>query len=86
MTPDERVARARRAQQLLSDPLLVEAFAVIEEECIGAFRGSEPGDSAGRERAYLRLGLLDEIKEQLAAIARDEQVVDHETELNRINT
>jgi hypothetical protein len=52
MTPDEIARRATRAQQLLSDKLLVEALDTIEEEIIEQWEACPARDTEGREALW----------------------------------
>lgn len=47
MTPDERIRRAERAQNLLAEPLIVEAQEHIEAECWRLFKELAPTDVDG---------------------------------------
>lgn len=44
MNEHERIERARRAEQILSDPLMTEAFEHVEAECWRLFREIAPTD------------------------------------------
>ena len=44
--------RAARAQQLLNDELLTEAFNQIESDLVNAWASSDPRDAEGRELAW----------------------------------
>lgn len=47
MTNDEAINRAIRAQQIIDDPLMVEARAHIEDECYRLFKALAPTDVEG---------------------------------------
>lgn len=47
MTPDERIRRAERAQNLLADPLFAEAEAHVEAEFWRLFKELAPSDADG---------------------------------------
>ena len=68
MTEEEQLARAREAQRILENPLVVEAFITLEETFVSAWRGSDPSDAQGREELHRTLRLLDLFKGQLTAV------------------
>lgn len=47
MTNDEAIRRANRAQQIIDDPLMVEAREHIEAECYRLFKALTPTDVEG---------------------------------------
>lgn len=51
----QEVERARRAQELMDDPLMVEAFQVIEDKWTQAWKHSRRVDADAREEAYRAL-------------------------------
>ena len=56
------VARGLRAQAILDDALVGEAFAAIEQECIAEWRRAPARDVEGRERIWLMLKLAERLK------------------------
>lgn len=52
------IARGERAQQLLTDPLLVESFEAVEQELMQRWQNSPVNDAVGREKLYLTLMCL----------------------------
>lgn len=46
------LSRAQRARVILEDPLVAEAFALMESKVLDAWRASDGSDHAGRERLY----------------------------------
>lgn len=67
MTEDKRKAsdRGRKAATLLSDPILVEALQDIEMRYTTEWKSSKVEESVKRERAYVAVQLLDDLKTQL---------------------
>lgn len=55
--------RGARAERLLSDPLVVEAFAAIRADCDELFRTSKPTDDETRRIARLKLAAVDQVEE-----------------------
>ena len=58
MTPEER---ERRAQSLINDPLLNEAFDVLKEDLMNRWNHSGSTDLEARESIWLAIRLLDRI-------------------------
>ncbi len=58
--------RARRAEQLLTDPLLAAAFAEIRSGLLKAFEASGPNDAPRREDVWRSVKLLDKLKGHLS--------------------
>lgn len=67
MTPEQIIQRGDRAKQLLDEPLLVEAFAVAEQEYLDQWQNSPARDVEGREKLYLMLKLLQRVKGHLTS-------------------
>jgi|TARA_R110000824_G_scaffold162874_1_gene338632 hypothetical protein len=65
MTPEER---ERRAQSLLEDPLLKEAFDILKEDLMGRWSQSGSTDLEARESIWLAMRLLDRIHGHLTSI------------------
>lgn len=63
--------RAARAKTLLENELLQEAFAGIEAGLLETFKVSELTDDAGRLRARIALGILENMKAQLSKMIAD---------------
>jgi hypothetical protein len=57
--------RAVEAKRLLEDPILVKGFEDLEAALDRAWRNSKVQDSATRERAYMMLACLAELKGHL---------------------
>jgi hypothetical protein len=60
--------RGRRAETLLNDPLMVEAFDTLEKKIEEAWRNSSSEDRQARDNAYLLIRLLTTLKSNLKAI------------------
>jgi hypothetical protein len=55
MTPDEKLIRANRAQQLLSEPLLIEAWDGLEEGAIERIAACDASDAKTLQALTLAL-------------------------------
>ena len=62
------VARGQRAQAILDDPLVGEAFAAIERECIAEWRRAPARDVEGRERIWLMLKLAGRLRAHFESV------------------
>ena len=65
MTPEER---ERRAQSLVDDPLLKEAFDVLKEDLMNRWSHSGSTDLEARESIWLAIRLLDRIHGHINSI------------------
>jgi phosphomevalonate kinase len=65
MTPEER---ERRAQSLITDPLLKEAFDVLKEDLMNRWQHSGSTDLEARESIWLAMRLLDRIHGHINSI------------------
>ena len=65
MTPEER---ERRAQSLITDPLLKEAFDVLKEDLMNRWNHSGTTDLEARESIWLAMRLLDRIHGHINSI------------------
>lgn len=68
---DEAIRRAREAERLLEEPLLVEVLAGLEAEAIRAWRFSDPADTAARETAYHNIAAVERLKKALRTLVED---------------
>ncbi len=66
---DEEIRRGNEAERLLKEPLLCEAFEMIEAECIKQWKDAPARDTDGRERIWMMLKLLDKLKAHIVSIA-----------------
>jgi len=62
---EQEIARGLDAKALLENPLLVEALDLIERTWESAWRNTQIGDVAGREKAYAILLGLTEFRAEL---------------------
>jgi hypothetical protein len=62
------VARGQRARAILDDPLVDEAFATIERECLGEWRRAPARDVEGRERLWLMLKMAERLKAHFVSL------------------
>lgn len=65
---DQAAAKARRAQELLDNELLTEAFSALEENYTAAWRATTVDDVSGREKLFLAINIVGKVRERLSAI------------------
>jgi hypothetical protein len=68
--------RARRAQSLLNDPLVKEAFETLEKDLLSSWRNSGTRDTETRESLWLAMRLLDRIHTHLQSILETGQMAE----------
>ena len=81
MTKDEELRRAHAAQRIMEDPLVIEAFAVLEQSAIDTLKSGEnllPEDLA---RLWITLRLTGKIKAWFGGVIASGAMA--EMELNR---
>lgn len=62
MTPEQELARADRAKEVLENEVFIEAFAAIRKELIEQWEQSPARDEKGRELLWLMLKQADKFK------------------------
>lgn len=65
---ETEILRGERARQLLEEPLIVEAFALIEKEYTQAWLDSPARDVEGREKLFLSIKNLQKVKGHLLQV------------------
>lgn len=63
------VERANRAKALLGDPLMVDAFDILERSYIAAWKSTPPRDSAGRELYWQAVQIVGKVRSHLESVA-----------------
>lgn len=67
----EQVERKARAEALLRDPLITEAFQTLETEFVTAWKQSAISDQAARENVYQLLQALEAFKGHFSKVLED---------------
>jgi hypothetical protein len=75
---DADTVRGARAQALLDNELLQEAFARLEERYIAEWRLCQFRDTDARERLWQAVNILGKVKDHLAKIVRDGKLAQRE--------
>jgi hypothetical protein len=65
---DQATAKAARAQELLDNELLSEAFGTLEENYTSAWRATTIDDAPGREKLFLAINIIGKVRDHLTAI------------------
>lgn len=65
---ESEILRGERAKQLLEDPLLTEAFTLIELEYMKAWQDSPARDKEARETLYLSIKNLQKVRGHLLQV------------------
>lgn len=64
-------ARAARAQRLLDDELLVEAFTSLEGAYTAAWRSTTIDDVSGREKLFLAINVVGKVRDHLQGVVNN---------------
>ncbi|OWJ67440.1 hypothetical protein [Inquilinus limosus] len=80
MTPEDIVARARHAEQITNDPLVVETLDALERKWLDAITASPVADADGRELAYRMFKAIQQFRDEFAAMIGDGKVAAAELE------
>jgi hypothetical protein len=65
------VSRATRAQKLVGDELLAEAFTALETAYIAAWRATTIEDVSGREKLFLAINIVGKVRDHLNTVVND---------------
>lgn len=68
LTPEQKALRAQQAEQLLKNPLLVEAFANLRQSYYETFISSEPEAEEIRDVAYRMNRVVAEVEQHLRLV------------------
>jgi len=64
---EQAAAKALRAQELIDDKLLTEAFSTLEQNYIAAWRATTIEDASGREKLFLAINIVGKVRDHLTA-------------------
>jgi|TARA_R110002096_G_scaffold342447_1_gene535437 hypothetical protein len=70
MTLDEELDRGAKAERLMRDPMLIEAFIQLDEYYTEAWKDSPLDGKKDRETIFLYLSALREVRAHLTQIAK----------------
>ena len=77
MTDKEHLARATKAQALLSDPELIAAFAAVRQALIERWESAPIRDREGAHEAKLMLKLLADVRANIEEVVKTGKVIQH---------
>lgn len=78
-----RINRGKRAEALVRDEMLIEAFDEMVSSYYADWLKTSPGDSAERERIYLKARQVGELRERLVRWATDGNLAQAELDQNQ---
>ena len=67
----QKIDRGVRAERLLGDPMLAEGFDAVRQAILAKFETSPVRDTEGRERLFLMLKALNDVKGHLEQAVRE---------------
>lgn len=67
----QAAAKAARAQSLLGNELLTEAFSGLEEAYTSAWRATTIDDVQGREKLFLAINIVGKVRDHLTAVVNN---------------
>jgi hypothetical protein len=65
MTPEEELARANRARDVLENEAVIAAFEALEQDLLDKWKSSPARDAVGRESLWNYLQMAYKLREQL---------------------
>lgn len=65
---DEEISRGNQAKAILNDALFIESFDALKDTYMHAWENSTLADSHGRERIYMMVAAIVDVKKHLASI------------------
>lgn len=71
-------ARASRAQRLIEDDLLAEAFTSLEAAYIAAWRATKIDDTPAREKLFLAINVVGKVRDHLEKVVSDGKIAQAE--------
>jgi len=80
MTPQQQIARGETAQRYLEDPLIQEAFGVIQDALHDQWEQSPAKDAQGREAAYFMLKCFREFRSFFESVIAEGEFAKEEIE------
>ena len=80
MDKRNRVQRGNDAERVVMDPVLLEAFADLEQQYTNEWKSSKVDDMVNREQAYARVTALTDLKRQLQSYVDDAKIANKQLE------
>lgn len=80
MDKRNRVQRGKDAERVVMDPVLLGAFADLEQQYTNEWKSSKVDDMVNREQAYARVTALTDLKRQLQSYVDDAKIANKQLE------
>jgi|TARA_B110000971_G_scaffold68890_1_gene70592 hypothetical protein len=80
MDKRNRVQRGKDAERAALDPVLLEAFAALEQQYTDEWKSSKVDDMVNREQAYARVTALTDLMRQLQSYVDDAKIANKQLE------
>jgi hypothetical protein len=80
MDKRNRVQRGKDAERVVMDPVLLEAFADLEQQYTNEWKSSKVDDMVNREQAYARVTALTDLRRQLQSYVDDAKIANKQLE------
>ena len=80
MDERNRVQLGKDAERVVMDPVLLEAFADLEQQYTNEWKSSKVDDMVNREQAYARVTALTDLKRQLQSYVDDAKIANKQLE------
>lgn len=77
------VTRAQRAESLVKNDLLDEAFRALEQSYIDFWRLTKPEDQLAREKAFIAINIVGKVKDHLARVIENGRLA--QADLNKLH-
>ena len=74
----EETSKAARAQELLDNELLADAFESLEKSYIAAWRVTTIDDTAGREKLFVAINIVGKVRDHLASVLANGRLAEAE--------
>lgn len=81
-SPQERLARASRAQMLIEDDLLRECFKILEQEYFKAWVNTTEAETQARENYWRAINQLGDLRNHLNSVINDGKIA--QAEINKL--
>jgi hypothetical protein len=75
---NEAATRAMRAQELLDNELLTDAFNTLEKNYVAAWRATTIDDAAGREKLFLAINIVGKVRDHFASVVANGKLAEAE--------
>ena len=73
---ENEINRGQKAAQILSEPLVKEAFATLKQECYDQWQKSPARDAEGREKLWLMLKSAERVEQHLRSVMETGKLAD----------